>query len=74
MDVYHSWIYVYILNTTWMVRAILYATFALNILSPILVWFIFRGQKVLGKGGLINGVIKTVIDRKGAQQPSPTQK
>lgn len=55
IDLYHSWIYVHILNAEWFVWSVVLFTFAANILSPILIWFIFRGKKVIGEGGAFTG-------------------
>jgi hypothetical protein len=46
MDLYHSWIYMGLLNTKWFVWIIVSLVFAVNILAPILMWLIMSGRKM----------------------------
>ncbi|KPV41804.1 hypothetical protein [Alicyclobacillus ferrooxydans] len=54
MDLYHTWFYQSVLNTSWFVKTIVVVTVTLNITSPIILWFIFRGRTVFGKGGIVS--------------------
>jgi hypothetical protein len=46
MNFYHSWIYESILNTRWFMWTIVVTVLALNITSPILIWFVTSSKKL----------------------------
>jgi len=46
MDFYHSWLYIYIFNTKYFVWTIVIVIGLLNLLSPILLWFVFNGKQI----------------------------
>ncbi|WP_102347534.1 hypothetical protein [Bacillus sp. Marseille-P3661] len=46
MDLYHSWIYIHILNTKWFIWSIVVMVFGFNFLGPILVWYIMNSKKL----------------------------
>jgi hypothetical protein len=46
MSFYHSWIYETILNTRWFMWTIVVTVLALNIISPILIWFVTSSKKL----------------------------
>ncbi|BDH63037.1 hypothetical protein MTP04_31670 [Lysinibacillus sp. PLM2] len=44
MDIYHSWIYVNILNAPWLIWCIVIFILSFNILSPIIIWIVINGK------------------------------
>lgn len=46
MDLYHSWIYQYVLNTKFFVWTIIISVFVFNLLGPILVWFVMNSRSI----------------------------
>ncbi|MFZ3591735.1 hypothetical protein ACOI1C_21580 [Bacillus sp. DJP31] len=47
MNLYHTWIYEYILNASWFVWTVVIVVLGFNILSPIFIWSIMSGRPVL---------------------------
>ncbi|MEQ2528304.1 hypothetical protein EKG37_03995 [Robertmurraya yapensis] len=46
MDLYHSWLYQHVLNTGWFIWTIVVAVFLLNIIAPILIWYLMSEKKI----------------------------
>ncbi|HYK72925.1 MAG TPA: hypothetical protein VEV44_07315 [Pseudoneobacillus sp.] len=46
MDLYHSWIYIHILNTKWFIWTIVIAIFVLNFIGPILIWLVMNSKGI----------------------------
>ncbi|MCU9612587.1 hypothetical protein OEV98_03290 [Caldibacillus lycopersici] len=44
MDFYHNFFYIYVLNASWFVWTIIIASIVLNILAPILIWFVMNSK------------------------------
>lgn len=44
MDLYHSWVYVNILNAKWLIWSIVIIVLAFNILAPIITWTVINGK------------------------------
>ena len=44
MDLYHSWLYVHVFNTTWFVWGIVILVGVINFLAPVILWFLFNGK------------------------------
>ncbi|WP_394233911.1 hypothetical protein [Niallia oryzisoli] len=40
MDLYHSWIYVYVLNAKWFVWSTVVIVLAFNFLAPMIIWMV----------------------------------
>ncbi|WP_186445792.1 hypothetical protein [Paenibacillus cremeus] len=47
MDFYHSWVYMYVINTEWFMWTVVYTVLAVNILSPLIAWYVIRGRKLI---------------------------
>jgi len=47
MNFYETWIYNYVINTEWLVWGLVGLVFLLNLVMPLLLWFIIGGR--LGK-------------------------
>ena len=43
MNLYHTWIYEYILNAKWFMWTIVYIVFGLNIVAPAIIWGLMNG-------------------------------
>ncbi|MFS0862475.1 hypothetical protein [Fredinandcohnia sp. 179-A 10B2 NHS] len=46
MDLYHSWLYIHVLNTTWFVWAVVIIVFGFNLIAPIIIWFVMNGRRI----------------------------
>lgn len=46
MDLYHSWIYINIVNTKWFAWLIVYLVIAFSFLGPYLIWFVINGKEL----------------------------
>lgn len=44
MDFYHTWVYIHIFNTKWFIWTFVIFIFALNFISPILVWLVMNSK------------------------------
>lgn len=49
MDFYHSWIYQKVMNTEWFLWIIFYTLLAINVLFPLIVWYVMNGKKIIKK-------------------------
>jgi hypothetical protein len=49
MDLYHSWVYERLLNTEWFMWTLVYFVIGINILSPLIVWYVVGGRKSIAK-------------------------
>lgn len=47
MDMYHTWLYQKLFNTQWFMWTIVYLVFALNVLSPFIVWFVMNRDVIM---------------------------
>jgi hypothetical protein len=63
MDLYHSWIYVHVLNTTPFLWTVVISVFAFNFLGPILVWFVMNSKSI----PILNKLTKKKEDKKAAE-------
>ncbi|QOR68292.1 hypothetical protein IM538_09410 [Cytobacillus suaedae] len=55
MNLYHTWVYEYILNASWFVWSIVIVVLGFNILSPIFIWSIMSGRPILISSKLKKG-------------------
>ncbi len=46
MDIYHTWIYVNILNQEWFIWTIITMVFLLNFLAPIHIWLVMNSKSM----------------------------
>lgn len=44
MNLYHSWFYINVLNTKWLVWSFVGFIFVANMLSPIIFWYLIGGR------------------------------
>jgi hypothetical protein len=42
---YHSWVYIHIINTPWFMWTIVSITFGFNFLLPLIVWYVFSSRR-----------------------------
>lgn len=47
MDLYHSWIYERLLNTEWFMWTLVAFVLGVNILSPLIVWYVVGGKQAI---------------------------
>ncbi len=46
MDFYHTWIYEKVINSKYLILAIVYVVMAFNLLAPVILWLTFSGRKI----------------------------
>ncbi|WP_027085758.1 hypothetical protein [Cohnella panacarvi] len=49
MDLYHSWVYERLLNTEWFMWTLVFSVLGINILSPLIVWYVVGGRRAISK-------------------------
>lgn len=47
MDLYESWFYVHVINSSWLVWTLVVAIFGVNFLMPVLIWFLMADRNPL---------------------------
>jgi hypothetical protein len=48
MDLYQTWLYREVVNSVWMLRAIVFLVLIGNLVSPILIWYLMSGRNPSG--------------------------
>ncbi|MDQ6422434.1 hypothetical protein RB620_23670 [Paenibacillus sp. LHD-117] len=49
MDFYHSWFYMHVLNTKWLLWTIVASVLAAHLLLPIIIWYTTAGKNWIRK-------------------------
>jgi hypothetical protein len=44
VDLYQTWLYREVINSVWMLRAIVFLVLVGNLMSPILIWYLMSGR------------------------------
>ncbi|MWC27739.1 hypothetical protein [Paenibacillus sp. MMS18-CY102] len=47
MDLYHSWIYMKVVNTSWFMWSFVGVVLGLNMLTPLIIWYIINRKRVI---------------------------
>lgn len=53
MNLYHTWIYEYVLNAKWFIWVIVYTVLALNVMAPVIIWGLMNGTALKKWGKMI---------------------
>ncbi|EFM10607.1 conserved hypothetical protein [Paenibacillus curdlanolyticus YK9] len=46
MDLYHSWIYMKVINTSWFMWSLVSVVLGLNLLTPLIIWYIINRKRL----------------------------
>ncbi|MCE4049492.1 MULTISPECIES: hypothetical protein [Bacillaceae] len=67
MNLYHTWIYEYVLNAKWFIWVIVYTVLALNVMAPVIIWGLMNGTALKKWGKMIVEKTKKKMKQKNLE-------